>query len=123
MKVIGGRIRLSATDLANHVACRHLTALDLAVAEDRLALPESTAWLPASMQQRGEAHERAYIEHLRATHAASLISVTAASTVSGDGRSPPQLTRAVVFFLQAILDVVSNQFRDRHPRLVRLRAC
>lgn len=69
MKVVTGRIRLSATDLANHVACRHLTALDLAVAEERLAPPESTAWLPASMQQRGDAHERTYVEHLRAAHA------------------------------------------------------
>ncbi|MGC4083730.1 MAG: hypothetical protein QM736_16870 [Vicinamibacterales bacterium] len=69
MKVVAGRIRLSATDLANHVACRHLTALDRAVAEERLAPPESTAWLPASMQQRGEAHERAYVDYLRSTHA------------------------------------------------------
>ena len=47
------------------MACRHLTALDLAVAQERLAPPERTAWLPASLQQRGEAHERAYVDHLR----------------------------------------------------------
>jgi len=68
MKIIGDRARLSATDLANHVACRHLTALDLAVAQDRVAPPGKTAWLPASMQQRGEAHERAYVEYLRGRH-------------------------------------------------------
>lgn len=68
MKIIGGRVRLSATDLANHVACPHLTSLDLAVAQARLTPPEKTAWLPASMQQRGEAHERAYVEHLRARY-------------------------------------------------------
>ena len=28
----GTGFRLSATDLANHLACRHLTSLDLAVA-------------------------------------------------------------------------------------------
>jgi uncharacterized protein len=66
MKIIADRVRLSATDLANHVACPHLTALDLAVAQERLHPPEITAWLPASMQARGEAHERAYVEHLRA---------------------------------------------------------
>jgi hypothetical protein len=33
MKRIGGHMRLSATDLASHLACPHLTALDFALAE------------------------------------------------------------------------------------------
>ena len=33
MKRIADHVRLSATDAANHVACRHLTTLDLAVAQ------------------------------------------------------------------------------------------
>jgi hypothetical protein len=32
MKAISGSIRLSASDLSNHLACHHLTSLDLAVA-------------------------------------------------------------------------------------------
>ena len=31
MKAISGSIRLSASDLSNHLACHHLTSLDLAV--------------------------------------------------------------------------------------------
>src|SRR5882672_311448 len=68
MKIIANRVRLSATDLANHVACVHLTALDLAVAQQRLNPPAKTAWLPLSMQQRGEAHERAYVDLLQARY-------------------------------------------------------
>src|SRR5258706_3798526 len=68
MKIGARGLQLSPTDMANHVACRHLSVLNLAVAQERLAAPERTAWLPASLQQRGEAHERAYVEHLRSEH-------------------------------------------------------
>src|SRR5258706_11698114 len=68
MKIGAHGLQLSPTDMANHVACRHLSVLNLAVAHGRLAQPERTAWLPASLQQRGEAHERAYVEHLRSEH-------------------------------------------------------
>ena len=65
MKASAGSIRLSATDLSNHLACRHLTTLDLGVA--RGERPASTwcspdAWV---LQQRGIAHENAYIQHLQ----------------------------------------------------------
>jgi uncharacterized protein len=66
MRIVEAELRLSATDLANHVACRHLTALDVRVAQGILAPPEATSAYPISLQQRGEAHERAYIEYLRA---------------------------------------------------------
>jgi predicted RecB family nuclease len=59
-------VRLAATDLANHLACRHLTQLDRAVAEGRMAAP---AWRDPSLallQERGLAHERAFVDHLRA---------------------------------------------------------
>ena len=61
----GKALRLSATDIANHLACRHLTELDRAVAEGLLAVPE---WRDPSLEllrERGLVHERAYIEHLR----------------------------------------------------------
>jgi predicted RecB family nuclease len=66
MHIEGDVIRLSATDIANHLACRHLTQLDRAVAEGRLDAP---AWRDpnlAILQERGLAHEKAYLDHLRA---------------------------------------------------------
>jgi uncharacterized protein len=66
MHMDGTVLRLAATDIANHLACRHLTQLDRSVAEGRRAAP---AWRDPSLallQQRGLLHERAYIDHLRA---------------------------------------------------------
>jgi uncharacterized protein len=66
MQKTGATIRLSATDIDNHLACAHLTELDRAVAEGRLKAP---AWKDPMLQllrERGFLHEKAYIEHLRA---------------------------------------------------------
>ena len=63
MKLLDGTIRLSATDLANHLACRHLTALNRAVAEKRLASPPQRADLTL-LRDLGEKHEQAYLAHL-----------------------------------------------------------
>ncbi|MCB9899656.1 MAG: TM0106 family RecB-like putative nuclease, partial [Planctomycetes bacterium] len=60
---------LGPTDLANHLACRHLTELDRAVAEGRLEKP---TWRDPSLEvlrERGLRHERAYVEYLRASGA------------------------------------------------------
>jgi len=65
MQQDGTALRLSATDIANHLSCRHLTQLDRAVAEGRLKAP---AWRDPSLEllrERGLIHERAYIDHLR----------------------------------------------------------
>lgn len=64
MKASVANVRLSASDLSNHLACRHLTALDLAVARGERSAPRwqsPDAWV---LQQRGIAHEDAYIKHL-----------------------------------------------------------
>ena len=65
MRIRPDRLELSASDLANHLGCHHLTQLDLAVAEGNLAAPK---WRdPASevLQERGLALEQAYLDHLR----------------------------------------------------------
>ena len=67
MHGVDGTLRLSASDLVGHLNCRHVTALDLAVAKGTLAKP--FAWDPMLeiLSARGAAHEKAYIEHLRAS--------------------------------------------------------
>ena len=65
MKKYATSIRLSASDLSNHLACRHLTVLDLGVADGERLAP---VWISPDaqiLQERGIAHENAYIEHLR----------------------------------------------------------
>ena len=58
-------LRLAATDVSNHLACRHLTELDRAVAEGRRGAPEFRDPMLAVLQKRGLEHERAYLQHLR----------------------------------------------------------
>src|SRR5215469_701104 len=64
MKLAAGPIRLAASDLGNHLACRHLTTLDLELARGRRAEPRWAAPDLAVIQERGERHEREYLLHL-----------------------------------------------------------
>ncbi len=67
MHIVDGNIRLSATDLVNHLACRHLTMLDHEAAAG--TRPAPGGWDPSLdlMRERGLAHEQDYIRHLQAT--------------------------------------------------------
>jgi predicted RecB family nuclease len=64
MKLLPSGLRLSASDLANHLGCRHLTLLDRGVAQGRI---EASKWRDPALQvmaERGLEHEREYLEHL-----------------------------------------------------------
>src|SRR5690606_2572190 len=61
-----GHLVLSATDITRHVACPHITTLDLDVAEGRLEAPPAGADAQLELIfSRGRAHEAAYLEQLR----------------------------------------------------------
>jgi predicted RecB family nuclease len=66
MKNLSEQIRLTATDVSNHLACRHLTTLDLEVAQGKRAEPEWAAPDLAVYLELGERHEKAYLAHLSA---------------------------------------------------------
>ena len=64
MKAASGLFRLSASDLSNHLACRHLTSLDFGVAVGARPAPKWRSpdlWV---LQKRGLEHESAYVAHL-----------------------------------------------------------
>jgi len=64
MKAEQGTIRLSATDLSNHLVCHHMTANDLAVVRGQKAVPQwksPDTWI---LQQHGLEHEQNYLDHL-----------------------------------------------------------
>src|SRR5262245_60767904 len=65
MRSVDGLIRLSATDLVGHLACRHLSALDLRVATGRRLEPKDFDPFLDALVKRGLDHERGFIEHLR----------------------------------------------------------
>src|SRR5262245_22817363 len=60
------QLSVSPTDLANFLACRHKTSLDLLVARNLLRKPTWVDPLAAVLRDRGDAHELAYVERLRA---------------------------------------------------------
>jgi len=69
-----GGVRLSASDLANHLGCRHLTFLDLGAARGELDAPVTRDVALEALQERGLAHETAYVESLR-TQGLSIVRV------------------------------------------------
>ena len=67
MKLVDHGLRLSATDLANFLACRHLTQQDLDRAHGRIAAPPRLQWQREEVErlrERGSKHEDAYVEAL-----------------------------------------------------------
>ena len=66
MKVIGGRVRLAASDVANFLACRRLTQLDLLWARGKLRPPREFDVGFQELVRRGEVHERGVLERFRA---------------------------------------------------------
>ena len=66
MKIAGGQLRLSASDVANFVACQHLTRLDLLRARGELDPPYRFDIGFRDLVKRGEAHENEVLELFRA---------------------------------------------------------
>ena len=70
MRRVDGRLVLSATDLTKHVACPHVTTLDLGDLDPQPTLdapvPDSPDEALDLVFAKGLAHERAYLEQLRA---------------------------------------------------------
>src|SRR5215831_12802618 len=64
MKILNGQLRLAATDVSNHLACRHLTQLELAVARGMVPAPGWAAPDLKVIQELGKRHEAAYLKHL-----------------------------------------------------------
>jgi uncharacterized protein len=64
MRKVDDRIDLSASDLANHLGCRHLTQLDLLVARGALMPPRWRDPTLDVLQQRGLELEQLYLDHL-----------------------------------------------------------
>ena len=63
MKFKTAKLTLSATDLANHLSCKHLTELNRSLAKGKIAPP---AWRDPDrdrLRELGMAHENAFVGH------------------------------------------------------------
>jgi uncharacterized protein len=65
MKKVNDSFEVSATDLVGYLNCHHLTTLDRAVTEGALAKPKIWDPLLEILAERGAAHERDYVGHLK----------------------------------------------------------
>ncbi len=65
MRLRSNLIRLAATDLSNHLACRHLTSLDLSVAHGLRTAPDWRSPDLKVIQELGLRHEAAYLQSLQ----------------------------------------------------------
>ncbi|MGB2713039.1 MAG: TM0106 family RecB-like putative nuclease [Vicinamibacterales bacterium] len=66
MRTTANGLVLAATDLSNFLACPHRSALDFAAALEQIAAPDSLLDAHTRLlRERGEAHERAYVQYLR----------------------------------------------------------
>ena len=87
MRTVDDRLELSASDLANHLGCRHLTQLDLVVAKGDLTPPKWRDPTLEVLQQRGLELEQLYLDHLRRSRAAG--SAEPGRDDDGSGSSAP----------------------------------
>jgi len=100
MRATSGEIRLSASDLSNHLGCGHATALDVQVA---IGSRNAPAWQSPDLwvlRERGMAHEDAYLAHL----ASQGLSIVNLRETVGDQRAI-ETTRAA---MESGVDVIAQ---------------
>lgn len=99
MKIQDGTIRLTATDLSNHLVCEHLTALNRREVHGIEVAPEFRAPDLVVLQQRGLEHEQAFVTHLQAQG----LSVFSLDANTGDGEAVAITRRAIAVGMDVIV--------------------
>jgi uncharacterized protein len=66
MQLTNGQLLLSPSDLNDFVECRHLTQLNLSVKRGELEIEPTSSVEADLLSRKGEEHERAYLEQLKA---------------------------------------------------------
>jgi predicted RecB family nuclease len=64
MRIVSGEVRLAATDISNHLACHHLTSLELSAAREERVRPQWEAPDLAVIRELGLRHEARYLAFL-----------------------------------------------------------
>ena len=100
MKLISKQIRLSATDVSNHLACHHLTNLELEVIRKKRTAPEWAAPDLQVIRELGLRHEAAYLQ--------SLIESELSVVNLADVKSEPQLLNQTLQAMQSGADVIAQ---------------
>jgi predicted RecB family nuclease len=102
MRIESNSVWLSATDLSNHLACRHLTSLDLSVAAGMRAEPtwrSPDLWV---LRQLGFEHEAAYVRQLAGSGLA-VVDLRATAPEQAFAQSVAAMERGAEIIVQATL--------------------
>lgn len=102
MHLVDRILRLSATDLANHLSCAHLSQQSRAAAEGRAKKPRWNDPVAAILRERGMAHEMAYLAHLR-EQGAEIVAVPEGSEAQGLERTRAAMRAGARVIYQAQL--------------------
>lgn len=101
-----GQCLFSATDLVNYLGCRHATWLDVRSLTEDLDKAEADATMRL-LQEKGLAHERAYLEQLR-NEGRSIAEIDGTGTV-------PERADATRSAMEAGVDVIYQAVLYREP--------
>lgn len=120
VQIVDGQVLLSPSDLTGHLACEHLTSLELLVARGEIARPDPGDDLKL-LFAKGDEHEAAYLERLRAD-GLSVRDITAESrdfeAAAGDTREAMAEGPDVIY--QAVF--LDGRWRGRADFLLRVEA-
>jgi predicted RecB family nuclease len=100
MRLASNQIRLSATDVSNHLACRHLTNLELTVARREREAPKWAAPDLQVIRELGLRHEEAYLQ--------SLVDSGLTVVNLADVKSEPQLLDETLQAMRRGVDVIAQ---------------
>lgn len=103
MRLVDDILRFSATDLADHLSCAHLSQLSRAAAEGRATKPKWHDPIAAILRERGIEHETAYLRHLRDTEGADVVAIPEGSEERGLERTLAAMRDGVPIIYQAPL--------------------
>ncbi|WP_116808690.1 TM0106 family RecB-like putative nuclease [Steroidobacter cummioxidans] len=98
-------LQLSASDLVGYLNCHHLTHLDALVATGALSKP--AVWDPSLevLWERGAAHERAYVDHLRSPGRQIV-------EIEGVGVTPVQVEKTMAAMRAGVDVIVQGAFLE-----------
>ena len=117
MRVQQDTVILSATDLANHLSCRHLTTLDFRLAKGEIAEPSWDNPHLHVLQQRGFMHEKAYVESLR-SEGLSIVDLSRGAADRSDDATWAAMKSGAEVIVQAGLG--GGEWRGRADVLLRV---
>lgn len=103
MRLVDQLLRLSATDLANHLSCGHLSQLGRAVAEGRARKPRWHDPIADILRERGIEHEAAYLAHLRDTESLGVVAIPEGGDADGLARTRAAMQAGAPLIYQAPL--------------------